>query len=154
MELQQGGSTAKTSDNGRYPDLLLQKGNQITELSQNSANTNAQSSAGEDGGESSRRDCCRNCKEKVICSCAVGSDTSSKEESKEDTIKVDGFDLSMSKGEMSENRLTNCARKWEYFPGKNKFYFDGRLMTAPSIRFCMLSFLLILVTFVLFTVFE
>lgn len=49
---------------------------------------------------------------------------------------------------------SNLRRKWEYFPGKNRFYCDGRVMTAPSIRFCTLSFALILLTFVLFVVFE
>lgn len=45
-------------------------------------------------------------------------------------------------------------RRWRFFPGKNHFYCDGRVMTAPSIRFCLLSFALILLTFTLFIVFE
>lgn len=48
----------------------------------------------------------------------------------------------------------NIQRKWKFFPGKNRFYCDGRVMTAPSIRFCILSFALILVTFTLFIIFE
>jgi len=46
------------------------------------------------------------------------------------------------------------GKKWQYFPGKNKFFCDGRIMTSPSIRFCALTFLLIMVTFTLFIVFE
>ncbi|ODN03468.1 putative palmitoyltransferase ZDHHC14 [Orchesella cincta] len=55
-------------------------------------------------------------------------------------------------GERDQDKA--LRRKWEYFPGKNRFYCNGRVMTAPSIRFCVLSFALILLTFTLFLIFD
>lgn len=149
MELSQGGGGGSTrkvssSNNGRYPDLILQKGNQISEFSHTVVDTETEEvSSGS----------CNSCKEKKFCSCATRRSNNDEASSKDQELDVESSKLEgFSKSKSSE--VTYCARKWEYFPGKNKFYFDGRLMTAPSIRFCMLSFLLILVTFVLFTIFE
>lgn len=54
----------------------------------------------------------------------------------------------------SKHEKKRMERKWRYFPGKNKFFCDGRLITAPNISFCFCCFLLIVVTFGLFIVFE
>ncbi|XP_035710723.1 uncharacterized protein LOC110854184 isoform X2 [Folsomia candida] len=48
----------------------------------------------------------------------------------------------------------DADRKWRYFPGKNRFFCNGRLIAAPNISFCLCCFLLIVVTFTLFIIFD
>jgi hypothetical protein len=75
----------------------------------------------------------------------VLSVTTSRRESKPVVIDVEnGTKTAIKKGE----------RKWRYFPGKNRFFFNGRLISAPNISFCFCCFLLIVVTFTLFIIFE
>ncbi|XP_070509511.1 palmitoyltransferase ZDHHC9 [Chironomus tepperi] len=45
-------------------------------------------------------------------------------------------------------------RKWEIFPGRNKFYCDGYLMTAPNTSIFYLTVVLITATSTLFFVFD
>lgn len=46
------------------------------------------------------------------------------------------------------------TRKWEVFQGRNRFYCDGRLMTAPNSGVFLLTVFLITVTSLLFFIFE
>jgi hypothetical protein len=54
----------------------------------------------------------------------------------------------------SEDGVRVYERKWKHFSGNNRFYCQGRVMTAPSIRYFMFCSALILVTYSLFMVFE
>jgi hypothetical protein len=54
----------------------------------------------------------------------------------------------------SSAAATSNGLKYQYFSGKNNFYCSGRFMTAPKLRYCILNFLLITVTFGLFMAFE
>lgn len=49
---------------------------------------------------------------------------------------------------------TRVTRKWEVFAGRNKFYCDGYLMSAPNTGVFYLTVVLITVTSVLFFAFE
>jgi len=81
------------------------------------------------------------------CSCSSSSKHKNKDvEFGELGIQVTGNGHVTTEGSRS--------RKWKYFQGNNHFYCDGRIMTAPSIRYFSLSFALILLTFGLFIVFE
>lgn len=53
--------------------------------------------------------------------------------------------------EMAQDRVT---RKWEVFAGRNRFYCDGRLMTAPHSGVFILTICLITGTSTLFFIFE
>jgi len=48
----------------------------------------------------------------------------------------------------------NVTRKWELFPGNNKFCCDGRIMTAPNTGVFYLTTTLIIGTSILFFTFE
>lgn len=52
---------------------------------------------------------------------------------------------------MARERIT---KKWEVFQGRNRFYCDGRLMTAPNSGVFLLTVFLITVTSLLFFIFE
>lgn len=52
---------------------------------------------------------------------------------------------------MARDQVT---RKWEVFAGRNHFYCDGRLMTAPHSRVFVLTVILITGTSTLFFIFE
>lgn len=52
---------------------------------------------------------------------------------------------------MAQDRIT---RKWEVFAGRNRFYCDGRLMTAPHSSVFLLTVCLITGTSTLFFIFE
>lgn len=52
---------------------------------------------------------------------------------------------------MAQDRIT---RKWEVFAGRNRFYCDGRLMTAPHSGVFFLTICLITGTSTLFFIFE
>lgn len=54
----------------------------------------------------------------------------------------------------SESSGRRPRRKWEVFPGRNRFYCGGRLMLAGHGGVFALTLLLILTTSVLFFVFE
>ena len=45
-------------------------------------------------------------------------------------------------------------RKWEIFPGKNKFYLNGRVIMAKANGVCLFTAVLILATSALFFAFE
>lgn len=62
-----------------------------------------------------------------------------------DTLSVDEMALDSSK------RIT---RKWEVFAGRNRFYCNGRLMTAPHSGVFVLTVCLITGTSILFFIFE
>ena len=47
-----------------------------------------------------------------------------------------------------------AIRKWEVFPGRNKFYCDGFLMTAPNTTIFYLTVVLITGTSTLFFIFD
>ncbi|XP_077599391.1 palmitoyltransferase ZDHHC18-B-like isoform X1 [Stigmatopora nigra] len=49
---------------------------------------------------------------------------------------------------------TRAKKRWEVFPGKNRFFCDGRLMTAPQSGMLPLTLGLILVTSGLFFIFD
>lgn len=49
---------------------------------------------------------------------------------------------------------TRITRKWEMFAGRNKFYCDGHLMTAPNSSVFYLTCFLITGTSALFFAFE
>lgn len=46
------------------------------------------------------------------------------------------------------------TKKWEIFPGRNKFFCDGHLMTAPNTSIFYLTVVLITGTSTLFFVFD
>lgn len=52
---------------------------------------------------------------------------------------------------MAQDRVT---RKWEVFAGRNRFYCNGRLMTAPHSGVFILTVCLITGTSTLFFIFE
>lgn len=52
---------------------------------------------------------------------------------------------------MARERIT---KRWEVFQGRNRFYCDGRLMTAPNSSVFLLTVFLITATSLLFFVFE
>lgn len=52
---------------------------------------------------------------------------------------------------MAREKIT---RKWEVFQGRNRFYCDGRLMTAPYSGVFLLTVFLITGTSTLFFIFE
>ncbi|XP_018577350.1 palmitoyltransferase ZDHHC18 isoform X2 [Anoplophora glabripennis] len=56
-----------------------------------------------------------------------------------------------SDSEMAQERVT---RKWEVFQGRNRFYCNGRLMTAPNSGVFLLTVFLITVTSTLFFIFD
>ncbi|KAJ8955603.1 hypothetical protein NQ318_001433 [Aromia moschata] len=53
--------------------------------------------------------------------------------------------------EMAQERIT---RKWEVFQGRNRFYCNGRLMTAPNSGVFLLTVFLITLTSTLFFIFD
>ncbi|XP_041739673.2 palmitoyltransferase ZDHHC18-B-like [Coregonus clupeaformis] len=53
-----------------------------------------------------------------------------------------------------EKKGETARRKWEVFPGKNRFYCDGRIIVAQQSGVLPLTLSLILVTTVLFFVFD
>lgn len=52
---------------------------------------------------------------------------------------------------MARERKT---KKWEVFQGRNRFYCDGRLMTAPNSGVFLLTVFLITATSLLFFIYE
>jgi hypothetical protein len=56
-----------------------------------------------------------------------------------------------SMSEMARDRIT---KKWEVFAGRNRFYCDGRLMTAPNGGVFLLTVFLITGTCALFFIFD
>lgn len=51
-------------------------------------------------------------------------------------------------------RESVVTRKWEIFAGRNHFYCNGRLMTAPHSGVFLLTVVLITITSTLFFIFE
>lgn len=54
----------------------------------------------------------------------------------------------------SEQKAKQARRKWEVFPGKNRFYCDGRIIVSRQSGVLPLTLGLILVTSGLFFIFE
>jgi len=55
---------------------------------------------------------------------------------------------------LPEHKPKRARRKWEVFPGKNRFYCDGRIIVARQSGVLPLTLGLILLTSGLFFVFE
>lgn len=55
---------------------------------------------------------------------------------------------------MTPQQKPKLQRKWELFPGRNKFYCDGLLMAAPNTSIFYLTVVLITGTSTLFFVFD
>ncbi|KAJ8971879.1 hypothetical protein NQ314_000492 [Rhamnusium bicolor] len=64
------------------------------------------------------------------------------------TVIISGTDTST---DMAQERE---IRKWEVFHGRNRFYCDGRLMTAPNSGVFLLTIFLITLTSTLFFIFD
>lgn len=66
--------------------------------------------------------------------------------------------LENSGGQVGEQevqiKMTKPQRRWEIFPGKNKFYCNGRIMMAKQAGVFYLTCALIIVTSGLFFAFE
>lgn len=56
--------------------------------------------------------------------------------------------------EMAQDSSKRSTKKWEIFAGRNRFYCDGRLMTAPHSGVFILTICLITGTSALFFIFE
>ena len=53
-----------------------------------------------------------------------------------------------------EIKKMSPKRKWENFPGRNKFYLGGRVIMAKANGVCIFTAVLILTTSALFFAFE
>ncbi|XP_014242660.1 palmitoyltransferase ZDHHC9 [Cimex lectularius] len=53
-----------------------------------------------------------------------------------------------------DEKMTKVTRKWEMFPGRNKFCCDGRIMMAPQTNVFFTTVVLIVTTCTLFFVFD
>lgn len=67
------------------------------------------------------------------------------------TVRCVYTESSTCSEEMAREQVT---RKWEIFAGRNRFYCDGRLMTAPHSGVFLLTIFLITGTSTLFFAFE
>lgn len=53
-----------------------------------------------------------------------------------------------------DSKMTHITRKWELFPGRNRFWCDGRIMMAPQTSVFFVTVGLICITSTLFFLYE
>lgn len=50
--------------------------------------------------------------------------------------------------------MSHATKKWEVFPGRNKFCWDGKIIMGPDVTVFYINVFLIVGTTLLFVIFE